>query len=183
MSFKQAFRGKQALAGGGVLLAAGYASGASAGQVQLSIEIPAQSQAEFHKPYVATWIETADGQTLGSGGDVFVWYDLRKPNNGGAKWLSDLRTWWRKSGRNLNLPVDGLSGATRAPGRQTLTLDSNASAFKTLKPGAYVLNVEAARENGGHSLVKLPFTWNGKAFSANAAGTGELGAVAIAYKP
>ncbi|MGN6421721.1 MAG: DUF2271 domain-containing protein [Asticcacaulis sp.] len=164
----------------GALLTAGAAASAHAGQVQIGVDIPQASVAEFHKPYVAGWIETAAGQPSG---DLFVWYDQRKPNNGGAKWLSDLRTWWRKSGRNLNLPVDGLSGATHAPGRQTLTLDTGATAFKNLKPGAYQLVVEAARENGGHSLVKLPFDWNGKAFSATGRTTGELGAVTLSYKP
>lgn len=159
------------------MLAAGSAQ---AGQVQIDVDIPQAPVAEFHKPYVAGWIETKAGQPAG---DVFVWYDQRKPNNGGAKWLSDLRTWWRKSGRLLNLPVDGLSGATRAPGRQILKLDAAASAFKALKPGAYQLVVEAARENGGHSLVRTPFTWNGQAFSATASTTGELGAVAITYRP
>jgi hypothetical protein len=175
MTFKTVF------AGAGALLTAGAAH---AGQVQISIDLPQASLAEYHRPYVAGWIETAAGQPAGAdGGAVFVWYDQRKPNNGGAKWLSDLRTWWRKSGRTLNLPMDGLSGATRAPGRQTLTLESGASAFKTLPPGAYQFVVEAARENGGHSLVKAPFVWNGKAFSATAATTGELGAVSLAYRP
>ena len=174
MTFKTVF------VGCGAVLAAGCAVSANAGQVQIGVEIPQTSVAEFHKPYVAGWIETAAGQPAG---DVFVWYDVRKPNNAGAKWLSDLRTWWRKSGRSLHLPVDGLSGATHAPGRQTLTLDSGASAFKGLQPGAYQLVVEAARENGGHSLVKVPFTWDGKAFSAAGRTTGELGAVTVSYKP
>lgn len=171
---------KKVLAGSGALLASGYALTAHAGQVTLSIDIPSSSIAEFHKPYVAGWIESNDGA---ASGNVFVWYDVRKPNNGGAKWLSELRTWWRKSGRSLNLPADGLSGATRSPGRQTLTIDSASPAFKNLKAGSYQIVIEAARENGGHSLVKVPFTWNGKAFGANAAGTGELGAVAVTYKP
>ena len=171
---------KNAFISGGVLLASGLAAQAQAGQLTLDVALPTQKVAEYHKPYVAGWIETTDGQPAGN---VFVWYDVKKPNDGGQKWLKELRTWWRKSGRDLTLPVDGLTGATHAPGRQTLTIDSTAPAFKNLKPGAYALVVEAARENGGHDLVKVPFTWNGKAFAGDATGDGELGDVKVSYKP
>ena len=171
---------KNALVGGGALLASGLTVSAHAGQLTLDVTLATQKVAEYHKPYVAGWIETADGNDTGN---VFVWYDVKKPNGGGQKWLKELRTWWRKSGRDLTLPVDGLTGATHAPGRQTLTLDSTNAALKDLKPGAYTMVVEAARENGGHDLVKVPFTWNGKAFAGGATGDGELGDVKLAYKP
>jgi hypothetical protein len=171
---------KHALVGGGALLASGLTVSAHAGQLTLDVTLATQKVAEYHKPYVAGWIETTDGAAAGN---VFVWYDVKKPNGGGQKWLKELRTWWRKSGRDLTLPVDGLTGATHAPGRQTLTIDGTAAALKDLKPGAYTMVIEAARENGGHDLVKVPFTWNGKAFAGGATGDGELGDVKLAYKP
>lgn len=156
------------------------ASMANAGQVVLDIEIPTQKVAEYHKPYVAGWIEDAAGNHVAN---AFLWYDVKKPENRGARWLKDLRSWWRKSGRDL-ASTDGFSGATRAPGRNTLALDTNASAFKGLKPGAYSFVVEASREQGGHDQVKLPLTWNpARAVTANAKGTTELGQVKLSYKP
>jgi hypothetical protein len=153
---------------------------ANAGQVVLDVEIPAQKVAEYHKPYVAGWIEDASGNPVAN---AFLWYDVKKPENRGARWLKDLRSWWRKSGRDLT-STDGFSGATRAPGHNALTLDTNTSAFKALKPGAYSFVVEAAREQGGHDLVKLPLTWNpAKAVTASANGTTELGQVKLSYKP
>ena len=171
---------KTALVSSGALLASGLTVSAQAGQLTVDVALPTQKVAEYHKPYVAGWIETTDGTHAGN---VFVWYDVRKPNDGGQKWLKELRTWWRKSGRDLTLPVDGLTSATRAPGRQTLTIDSQAAAFKDLKPGAYQMVVEAARENGGHDLVKIPFAWSGKAFNGSTNGDGELGDVKVAFKP
>lgn len=153
---------------------------ANAGQVVLDIEIPTQKVAEYHKPYVAGWIEDASGNHVAN---AFLWYDVKKPENRGAKWLKDLRSWWRKSGRDL-ASTDGFSGATRAPGRNTLALDANTSAFKGLKPGAYSFVVEASREQGGHDQVKLPLVWNpAKAATASAKGTAELGTVKLSYKP
>jgi hypothetical protein len=43
-----------------------------------------------------------------------------------------------------------VSGATRAPGVHQIPLPDS------LKPGAYVLHVEAAREAGGRELVSVP---------------------------
>jgi len=164
----------------GVIAASGFSvSAAQAGQVVLEIEIPQQKVAEYHKPYVAGWIEDASGKAVGN---MFVWYDVKKPENRGSKWLSDLRSWWRKSGRDL-ASTDGFSSATRAPGRNTLSLDSGAPAFKNLKPGAYTFVVEAAREQGGHEVVKVPVNWTGKALTTAGKGGTELGQVKITYKP
>jgi len=165
---------------GGALILTASASSASAGQLILDIQVPQQSVAEYHKPYVAGWIEDGTGQARAT---VFVWYDVRKRDGGGLKYLKELRTWWRKAGRDLTLPIDGVSGATRAPGRQTVTVDA-AAALKGLPAGQYSLVVEASREAGGHDLVKLPFAYApAKPVTVTGKGDGELGAVNAAYKP
>ncbi|MEG8016313.1 DUF2271 domain-containing protein [Sphingomonas sp. 22R3R2A-7] len=48
----------------------------------------------------------------------------------------------------------------------------------TLKPGNYVLNVEAARETGGRELVSIPLVVPVRA-AAQGAGKTELGAIAL----
>ncbi|MDV6330254.1 DUF2271 domain-containing protein [Asticcacaulis sp. 201] len=165
----------------GVVAASGLTvTQAFAGQVVVDVEIPQQKVAEYHKPYVAGWIEDASGAHLGN---AFLWYDVKKPENRGAKWLKDLRSWWRKSGRDLS-STDGFSGATRAPGRNALTLDSNLPLFKNLKPGQYSFVVEASREQAGHEVVKVPLAWNpAKATTGKAKGSTELGEVKVTYKP
>ena len=153
-----------------LLVAGVLAAPAVAGTV--SVTLPRQPVAENHKPYVAGWIEPAAG---GAARTLFVWYDTKKQGREpGTKWLADLRSWWRKGGRSLNLPADGVSGATRAPGTYQVPLPTD------LSPGAYVLNVEAARENGGRELVSVPVRVpNG---AGRAAGHAELGAVTVAVK-
>jgi hypothetical protein len=95
-----------------------------------------------------------------------------------------MRQWWRRSGREQQMPIDGVSGATRAPGAQKLNFGSGKGPIANLAPGDYVLMVEAAREVGGRELVKVPFQWPPKsAQSAKAQGTSELGAVALELKP
>jgi hypothetical protein len=153
-----------------LMLAGLVAAPAAAGTITVSI--PHLTVAEYHRPYVAGWLEPVGG---GDSKTLFVWYDVKKMGNEpGTKWLSDLRTWWRKGGRSLNLPADGLSGATRAPGDQRVIIPAD------VKPGQYVLYVEAARETGGRELVSVPLSVPAKA--ATASGKSELGAVTVSLR-
>ena len=156
----------------GAALLAGPAVAATA---DLTITVPRIDIAGYHKPYVAVWLQqpgAATGRTLA------LWYNFTNRENGGQKWLRELRSWWRKSGRDLKLPPDGITGATRAPGPQKLTADLGA-----LPPGAYELAVEAAREDGGHELVTIPFAWTGRGAQATASGKTELGPVSATIRP
>lgn len=153
---------------GGAIVAPGAATAAGT----VTITVPQLSVAEYHRPYVAAWLEPATGGAIRT---LAVWYDIRKAGNEpGTKWLADLRAWWRKGGRGLAMPADGVSGATRAPGRHSIALPAD------LKPGRYVLNVEAARETGGRELVALPISV--PAAPARANGKTELGAVTLSAR-
>ncbi len=164
------------------LAAAAAAAPSLAAELALKIEIPRLQVAEYHRPYVAIWIEKAGDQSHVA--NLSVWYDLKLRNNEGTKWLKDMRAWWRKSGRDLTMPVDGLSSATRAPGEHTLNFASSKSPLDKLQPGDYQLVVEASREVGGREVVKLPFQWPPKAAAtANAKGEHELGALSLSLKP
>jgi hypothetical protein len=149
-------------------------------ELTLKLQLPRMDIAEYHRPYVAAWIERASDQSYS--GSVALWYDLKKRDNGGAKWLKDMRSWWRKSGHDTAV-VDGVTGATRTAGDHALNL-LDAKAVAALAPGQYEVVVEAARENGGREVVRLPFEWPVKRVqSAEAQGQGELGAVSIVAKP
>jgi hypothetical protein len=158
-----------------LLLATGVAPAAD---LSLNVEIPSLPVAEYHRPYVAIWIEGAD-QTIAA--NLAVWYQVRGDH---TKWLPDLRQWWRRGGRDLKVPVDGLTGATRPVGQHQLKFDARQSPLAQLKPGQYSLVVEAVREVGGREAVRIPFEWPIKsAQQANAKGKTELGAVALTLNP
>jgi hypothetical protein len=161
------------------LTAAVAAIPASAVELSLKIALPRMDIAEYHRPYVAVWIEKADQSFAGN---VALWYDVKKRDNGGAKWLKEMRQWWRKSGHDTPA-LDGISGATRTAGEQGVNL-LDAKAVAALAPGQYVAVVEAARENGGREILRVPFDWPvKKAQSARTPGDGELASIAIDAKP
>lgn len=152
-----------------------------AAEMNLRIGIPTLNVAESHRPYVAAWIERPDQSVAAN---LSVWYDVKKKDKEGEKWLKDMRQWWRRTGRELHMPVDGVSGATRPAGEQKLSFSSGKGPLANLAPGDYVLMVEAAREAGSHDLVKMPFQWPPKApQNTKAQGQTELGAVALELNP
>lgn len=154
---------------------------AQAATLAVNVELPRIRTAEYHRPYVAIWLEGADGRTAAN---LAVWYQGKASKEGpGSKWLPDLRQWWRRSGRHLQLPVDGVSGPTRPAGKHVLQFDERHPELARLPPGHYTLVVEAVREVGGRELLKLPFEWRGKAATARARGSRELGAVSLSVAP
>jgi hypothetical protein len=154
---------------------------ALAAEMTVSIEIPRLNVAEYHRPYVALWLERPDQTFVGN---LAVWYDLKLKDNEGTKWLKDMRQWWRKSGRELTMPVDGLSSATRAPGEHKVSIAVGSAPLKDLAAGEYHLVVEAAREVGGRELLRLPFRWPATApQNPDVKGEHELGLVALDIKP
>jgi hypothetical protein len=160
-----------------LVLAAGWGT-ATAADLSLSVEIPQLPVAEYHRPYVAIWIEGADQNVAAN---LAVWYQVRGDH---TKWLPDLRQWWRRGGRDLKVPVDGLTGATRPVGQHLLKFDAAQPPLAALKPGQYAVVVEAVREVGGREAVRIPFEWPIKAAKrASATGSKELGAVALSLNP
>lgn len=141
------------------------------------ITIPQLKVAEYHRPYVAIWVEKAGAPAK----TMAVWYDHDMKNNEGTKWLRDVRQWWRVSGRTMKFPANGVTGATRAPGEQKISFSR--AQLGAGAPGEYVLVVEAAREVGGRELLRIPFVWPVRAGAgARAVGKTELGVVSVAFR-
>ena len=152
---------------------------ALADEVAIDVAIPRLDVAEYHRPYVAVWIAKPDHSVVSN---IAVWYQQGETGEGkGETWLKDIRQWWRRTGRELAMPVDGVSGPTKAPGSHEIVLPTDKGAFAGLKPGDYQLVVEAAREVGGRELVAVPFTWPLKGNSLSTSGERELGKVTLRF--
>jgi len=156
-------------------------SSATAADLNVKVQVPRIDVAEYHRPYVAGWVENAD-QSIAA--NLFVWYQTDPKKEDGTQWLKDLRQWWRRGGRDLTMPVDGITGATRPVGEHQVTFKSNGKQLASLAPGKYSLVVEAVREVGGRELVKIPFEWPAKQKQQQSTqGKVELGAVSLELIP
>ena len=142
--------------------------------LEVTLEIPRLNVSEYHRPYIAVWVEDDSNKLVQH---LAVWFQQDTNEEGhGAKWLPDLRQWWRRGGRDLKMPVDGISGATRTVGKHSIKVA--AKQLQSLRPGNYTLVVEASREVGGREVVKLPLEWPAlKISESHASGETELGEV------
>jgi hypothetical protein len=154
-----------------------------AASLQITVEVPKQNVAEYHAPYTAIWLESVD-RDIKFTKTLAVWYDLKKKNNEGQKWLKDLRQWWRRDGRDLQMPVDGVASATRLVGVHQLNFILGQAPLVELPKGSYILFVEMSREVGGRELVQVPFTWPvDSAATLTAKGTSEVGVINLVLNP
>lgn len=164
------------------VLVAGLVSGPLfAADMNVTLEVPRLDVAEYHKPYVAVWIEQGRRDVVAN---LAVWYDVELPDGEGKEWLKDMRQWWRRTGRSLEMPVDAFTGATRAPGSHTLTFTSVKQPLGDLPAGEYTLLIEASREVGGREMLEIPFVWPPqKQETLSAQGESELGKVSLELQP
>ncbi|WP_096085209.1 DUF2271 domain-containing protein [Agaribacterium haliotis] len=127
----------------------------------VEVEIPQINAAEYHRPYVAVWVEDSERNIVEH---LALWLEQEK-------WHRDLRYWWRRGGKRIELPIDGVSGATRKPGKYVLQKDIE------VKPGQSLI-VEAVREVGGRELIKIPLNESLVAHQ----GQRELGLIKVSWE-
>lgn len=160
------------------LLASGPALAAG---IDVAIELPRIEVADYRRPYLAAWLERPDNSVAAN---LAVWYDSKMRNGEGTKWLKDMRMWWRRTGRELSMPIDGMTSATRQPGKHTLSFVEGQAPLGKLPAGEYRLVVEASREHGGREVVTVPLQWPPSSSARNEArGQHELGTIAVQLKP
>ena len=136
---------------------------------QLDYEIPVQADERYRKPYLAIWISTAAGEPVRQ---LLVLGDR-------SRWLRELPQWWRRYGRDDEAAAHGIARPTRQPGHYTLSWDGRDDAGRMSPTGSYVLQVETAREHGGHELVSLPFNLDGEGMVREAKAGGEIGRIVL----
>ncbi len=163
-----------------------WAGTLSAAQFDVSLQVPQLDVAEYHRPYVAAWIEGSDKTVFAN---LLVWYQQDKKGapataESGTKWLPDIRQWWRRTGRELTMPLDGVSSATRPVGEHTVKFQPGKAPLPSIPVGRYTLRVEASREEGGRELLEIPFEWPPAASQTlTTDGKSELGTVTLTVAP
>src|SRR5215217_4326301 len=161
------------------------AAPAAAADLTVSVEVPRLNSSSYHRPYIAVWIEQPGAPSNPIGAPVrtlAVWYEVSNVAEG-KDWLKDMRSWWRALGRSSTMPADGVSSATKAPGRHNVVIPG--ARLRDLPAGNYQVVVEAARELGGRTVVRVPFVWgrantaSGRGVSSTPGASPELGAVSV----
>lgn len=152
-----------------LLLMSGLVLPATASELEIALQLPKISEGQYHRPYVAVWVEDSSEKSVRL---IEIWRE--KPD-----WIKDLRRFWRKTGRSDQALVDARTGATKGPGKYQLSWNGQDNSGKAVAAGQYLLVVEAAREHGGRNLVKQAFNWDGSAVDIQVKAGSEIGAIQL----
>lgn len=137
--------------------------GAQAKSIEVSFELPSFDTPNYHKPYVAIWLESNEKRET-----LLLWHLNKETED---KWLVDIRRWWRKQGRYGQAP-DGITGATKGPGKYKKIFDIQ-------RETKFKLFIEVVREDGGRSLLKQSIDLSGEKTEYQLKADKEIGPVII----
>ena len=150
------------------------ATPASSKAAELTIALALkQQQGTYHPPYVASWIENSQGKSVRT---LLLWREQ-------AKWLKDIRRWWRKIGRRDAQLVDAMTSATRAAGKYPLTFNALDDNDNPLSTGEYTLFIEVVREDGGRAIIRQSFNLGSKKETFTLAATNETDEIIFSVTP
>ena len=134
----------------------------------------------YHRPYVAVWIEDANGQMVRT---LSLWVQTDRR---GPKWIPDLRSWYRdelarrqKFGGDL---VETKSEPTRNPGAYSLVWNGRDDRGRVVAQGNYTVAIEAAREHGTYQIMRSEIAIGSKPFVRQLEGNVEIKGARIAYR-
>ena len=136
----------------------------------------AQTGGFAKRPYVAVWIEDKDHFPVRT---LALWYQK-------DRWLPELRGWYRDDRMRAmaegNEIAASVASATRPAGKYTLKWDGKDSAGKAVKPGKYIVNVEAAREHGTYQIMRQEIELDGKPKQFQLTGNQEIASGTVDYR-
>jgi thiamine biosynthesis lipoprotein len=139
--------------------------------VQIDYELPQIAAGTYHSPVVAIWISDEDKKLVRS--LLILGYQNR--------YREEVYIYWRRFGRlNVDL-ADSVTKPTRGPGRYSIKWDGLDDTGKKVPQGKYILNIEASREKGGHSVQRLELTLGASGAVVDGAPAEEMGKVRATY--
>ncbi|MFC4639468.1 DUF2271 domain-containing protein [Deinococcus hohokamensis] len=139
--------------------------------LDITFTVATQAGGRVKRPYVAVWIEDAQGSTVRN---LTVWVQQNRRN---PRWLAELRRWTRQNSGLL----DTVSSATRNPGTYAVAWDGKTDKGTLAPQGTYYVCVETAREHGPYSLVREKLTVGSAAFKKALGANNDIEAVNVSF--
>jgi FAD:protein FMN transferase len=116
-------------------------------ELVVNLEINLQKQGFVKRPYVAVWVEDENHKAVRT---IALWHER-------DRYLPELKSWYLKY-RGLyttdNTIFSTVSSATRSAGKYTVKWDGKDDKGNDVKPGKYVIKIEASREHGTYQLIR-----------------------------
>jgi thiamine biosynthesis lipoprotein len=140
-------------------------------EVTISLTLKEASGFRVHRPYVAVWVEDANGKLVR---DIALWAAKER-------WLPELHTWWNLNSRSR--AYASVSSATKPAGHYRLLWDGRDASGHAVPPGTYRIFVETNREHGNYAKEDAVIEIGAKPASVTLKGTTEFEPVQVEYGP
>lgn len=141
-------------------------------QVQIALRLPKLNVRKYRRPYVAVWIEDAEGKPVRT---LTVWGNERE-------YLREMTAWWRVVGGNRQL-IAAVTRATRPPGEYKLAWDGKRDDGSHVAPGVFTICVEVNREFGQHLVRRVKLSCLEEPANAKIPSCGELEETLVHFGP
>ncbi|HLY68590.1 MAG TPA: DUF2271 domain-containing protein [Puia sp.] len=144
-------------------------------ELVINLEINLQQQGFVKRPYVAVWVEDENHVPVRT---ISVWH-------GSDRYMPELKSWYLKyraqynSDKNFN---NSITSATRPAGKYTLKWDGKDDAGNFVKPGKYVIKIEASREHGTYQLMRQEIECDDTPKVINLTGNIEISSASLDYR-
>ena len=144
-------------------------------ELVVNLEINLQKEGFAKRPYVAVWVENQDHAPVRT---IAIWHER-------DRYLPELKSWYLKY-RGLyetdKAALSTVSSATRSPGKYTLKWDGKDDQGNIVKPGTYIIKIEATREHGTYQLIRQELVCNGTPQHIDLPGNVEIASASLDYR-
>ncbi|AEV99583.1 hypothetical protein A4D02_27475 [Niastella koreensis] len=149
-------------------------AGGNSFEMIINLEINTQKEGFAKRPYLAVWIEDTMHSPVRT---VSIWH-------GSDRYMPELKSWYLKYRTIYNSDMNfksSTSSATRSAGKYTLKWDGKDDKGNYVKPGKYIVKIEAAREHGTHQLMRQEIDCDNTPKQINLPGNIEISSVSLDY--
>lgn len=126
----------------------------------------------YARPYVAVWVEDAEGKPVRT---LCLWM-LRRD----MRWYPDLRRYYSLHRKQWQL-VRTVTRASRPPGRYRLRWDGLMNDWQYAPPGKYTVFMEVSREHGTYQLMRQEIEIGKEPFAVELKGNIEIRRASIEF--
>jgi FAD:protein FMN transferase len=145
-------------------------------KLTIGMQLTLFEQYRVRRPYVAVWVvDATDGRSVRT---LAVWFNKPRYLHELSEWFGTVYASNEQLGNHL---LDTISSATRPPGSYTFEWDGKDDSGKLVKPGKYIVYIEAAREHGTHQLMKQEMDFDGTSQRINLRGGMEISSAYLDY--
>lgn len=149
-------------------------------ELAVDLEIATPQGFRYHRPYVAVWVEDANGRPVRT---LSLWINNRGK---GPRYIRELRRWLTvdrdvQAARGPDL-VATVSSATRLPGQYAVSWNGRDDRGNVVDQGTYRIMIEAAREHGSHQLMQQEMTLATQPVAADLSANEEIARARVEYR-